>query len=102
MFEFGLAAMNGFCSGFVGFVIGFAVAADSRKSGRVDVPTLTIGAADAVAAAPPSSVATAITRAAQSGARVNFTDLELWNLFLRGADSGQPRPLFTFCQVDTA
>ncbi len=77
MFEFGSFAMKGFCSGFVGFGIGFAVAAEPEKSGRVDVPMLTIGTADAVAAAPPSSAAMAIATAALSRARDNFTDLTL-------------------------
>ncbi len=50
MFEFGLAAMNGFCSGFGTPLIFLAVAAEPWKSGRELTPALGIGSAEALAA----------------------------------------------------
>ena len=72
MFEFGSFAMKGLCSGFVGFGIGFAVAAAPEYCGRDVAPPLTIGSAPAVAAAA-SAAAMTKAKAAQSRAGRELT-----------------------------
>ncbi len=63
MFEFGFAAMNGFCGGLGTPVTGLAVDWPPVEAGSVGRPTSTMGAALAGAASASSALAVTISRA---------------------------------------